>query len=59
MKEQTSVFDSSFNGIPRSEMYRAQVTPDIYPNEKPMLIHQWSEQDREMYCGGIYHNQEA
>jgi hypothetical protein len=44
--------DSLFNGMPGSEFYRAQLFPELFPNEKQMLIHNWSEQDREMYCGG-------
>lgn len=49
-----TIFDATFNGMPRSEMYRAQVTPELFPHEKPMLIHQWDKQDQEMYCGGEY-----
>lgn len=41
-------------GLERAEMYRAAVFPDLYPNEKPMLIEQWSADDRAMYCGGVY-----
>lgn len=48
------LFDGAFNGSPRSEMYRAQVTPDLFPDEKPMLIDNWPAQDREEYCGGEY-----
>lgn len=47
----TNIFDSGFNGA-RSEMYRAQVHPDMFPDEKPMRIENWSQQDREMYVGG-------
>lgn len=49
-----SIFDSSFNGMPRSEMYRALIFPDLFPHEKPMLIEGWTLQDRQEYCGGIY-----
>lgn len=49
-----SVFDGSFNGAARSEMYRAQVAPELFPHEKPMLIDNWPAEDREMYCGGEY-----
>lgn len=49
-----NLFDSTFNGMPGSEMYRAQVVPDLYPHEKPMLIQNWPEQDQEMFCGGEY-----
>jgi hypothetical protein len=43
--------DSQFNGMGRSELYRAQVFPELFPHEKPMLIEQWSVEEREMYCG--------
>ena len=46
-----SIMDSLFNGMGASEFYRAQLLPDLFPHEKPMLIHNWSQQDREMYCG--------
>lgn len=45
--------DSLFNGMGGSEMYRSQVVPDLFPYS-PMLIDNWTAQDREMYCGGIY-----
>lgn len=46
-----SVLDGGMLGD-RSEFYQAQVFPDLFPNEKPMLIDNWSQEDREMYCGG-------
>jgi len=46
-----NIMDGLFNGMAASEFYRAQVFPELYPHEKPMLIQNWSEQDREMYCG--------
>ncbi|MDP7733681.1 hypothetical protein [Mycobacterium paragordonae] len=49
-----NVFDGSFNGAPRSEMYRAQVTPELFPHEKPMLVENWPAEDLEAYCGGEY-----
>lgn len=48
-----SLFDAGFNGA-RSEMYRAEVTPDLFPHERPMLLQNWSEDDLEMYVGGIF-----
>ncbi|AEJ94555.1 hypothetical protein PBI_ACHEBE_49 [Mycobacterium phage Achebe] len=48
------IFDGMFNGDDRTSMYRAQVFPELYPDEKPMLIHNWPAEDREMYCGGEY-----
>lgn len=49
-----NVFDSTFNGMGGSEFYRALITPDLFPHEKPMLIDNWPAQDREAYCGGEY-----
>lgn len=49
-----NIFDPEFNGMPHSEMYRALITPELFPHEKPMLIENWDEQDRAMYCGGEY-----
>ncbi|AGK87526.1 sigma-K factor [Mycobacterium phage HINdeR] len=46
-----SVLDGGMLGD-RSELYQAEVFPDLFPNEKPMLIENWSQEDREMYCGG-------
>ena len=48
------VFDPGFNTQDRADMYRAAVFPDLYPDEKPMQIHNWSAQDREEYCGGQF-----
>ncbi len=53
-KSYMSLTDNFFNGGHRSEMYRAQVAPELFPNEKPMLIENWSAEDREMYCGGNF-----
>lgn len=46
-----NIMDSIFNGMGGSEMYRAQVFPELYPRERPMLIDNWSKLDRIMYCG--------
>lgn len=48
------IFDKLFNGMPGSEVYRACLVPDLFPNAKPMLLHNWPQQDLEMYCGGEY-----
>ncbi|QHB38081.1 sigma-K factor [Mycobacterium phage Noelle] len=48
------IFDGMFNGDDGMAMYRAQVFPELYPDEKPMLIENWSAEDRELYCGGEY-----
>jgi hypothetical protein len=45
-----NIMDGLFNGMSASEFYRAQVFPELFPHEKPMLINNWSQDDREMYC---------
>lgn len=49
-----NIMDSAYNGMPGSELYRAQVFPELYPHQKQMDISKWSAEDREMYCGGEY-----
>lgn len=44
--------DVEFNGMPGSEMYRAEVFPELFPHQKRMKTEQWSAEDREMFCGG-------
>lgn len=46
-----NIMDAAFNGMPGSEFYRAQVFPELYPHEKTMLVENWSQDDRDMYCG--------
>ncbi len=49
-----NIMDGTFNGMGGSEFYRAQIFPELFPHEKPMLIDNWPLQDRQMFCGGIY-----
>ena len=49
-----NIFDDQFNGMPASEMYRAQLVPDVFPHQKLMLLENWSKQDLEMFVGGEY-----
>lgn len=49
-----NIFDSTFNGMPGSEMYRAEMFPELFPHQQPMLLHNWSKDDLEMYVGGSY-----
>jgi len=49
-----NILDGTFNGMPRSELYRSQVFPDLFPHERPMMVNNWSVEDREMFCGGEY-----
>lgn len=46
------IFDGEFNGAARSEMYRSQIVPDLFPHEAPMLLENWTQEDLEMYVGG-------
>jgi hypothetical protein len=46
-----NIMDSLFNGMGGSELYRAALFPELFPHQPPMLIHNWSDLDREMYCG--------
>jgi hypothetical protein len=49
-----NIMDQIFNRMGRSEMYRGEVFPELFPHQKRMLIELWSVEDREMYCGGMY-----
>lgn len=46
-----NIFDSEFNGE-HSEMYRAEVIPDLFPHAKRMLLENWCVEDLQMFCGG-------
>jgi len=35
-------------------MYRAEMFPELFPHQQPMLLHNWSKDDLEMYVGGSY-----
>jgi hypothetical protein len=43
--------DSIFNHMPGSEFYRAQVFPELFPHEKPMLVDNWPLEDQIMWTG--------
>ena len=49
-----NIFDKVFNGMAGSELYRAEVIPDLYPGQKHMLLENWTQQDLEMFVGGEY-----
>lgn len=49
-----NIFDAQFNGMGRSEMYRALIVPEVFPHEKPMLVENWHPEDLEAYCGGHF-----
>ncbi|QIS05897.1 hypothetical protein F5X71_29525 [Nocardia brasiliensis] len=45
------ILDPELNGNGSIEMYRGWVHPDIYFDQKPALLDNWSDDDIEMYCG--------
>ena len=49
-----NLLDPIFNGMPRSEMYRSHVFPELFPHEPKMQIHNWPLDDLEMYVGGEF-----
>ncbi|BBX09448.1 hypothetical protein [Mycolicibacterium aichiense] len=49
-----TLFDGEFNGMAGSEMYRAEVFPELFPHQPPMLLENWSQDDLEMYVGGCF-----
>lgn len=46
--------DPEFNGMPASEMYRAQLLPELFPHQPSMRLENWSQDDLEMYVGGAF-----
>ena len=46
------MLDSTFNGMPGSELYRAQIFPELWPHEKRMMLENWSDDDIDMYVKG-------
>ena len=50
-----NIMDTIFNHMPRSEFYRSQVFPELFPHEKPMLVDQWPAEDQLMWCGRVAH----
>ncbi|ABE67373.1 hypothetical protein PBI_CHE12_54 [Mycobacterium phage Che12] len=49
-----NLLDPTFNGMPGSEMYRAEVFPELFPHQKPMRLENWSQDDLELYVGGAF-----
>ena len=46
-----NIMDPLFNGMGRIAMYRAQLVPDLFPNQRPFRVENWTDEEREMYCG--------
>ena len=49
-----NIFDGEFSSVTRVDMYRAAVTPELYPDERPMRLDNWCDEDRAAFCGGQY-----
>ncbi len=49
-----NLIDPTFNGMPASEMYRAQVFPELWPHQREMMLDNWPIEDLEMYVGGQF-----
>jgi hypothetical protein len=43
------IFDGLLSGMPRLNMYRAQVYPELYPCERPMLLDNWPEPEQDVF----------
>lgn len=52
--DRDTLFDGMFSDIERASMYKAQVFPELFPEEKPMMLHNWPAEDLEAYVGGEY-----
>jgi hypothetical protein len=50
-----SLFDSGFAGIARAAMYQEWTAPGINPDERQPVLQNWSDEDKEAFCG-IYKN---
>lgn len=48
-----NIMDPDFNG-PGSELYRAELFPDLFPHTPTMRLENWAQQDLEMYVGGMF-----
>ncbi|AKF14221.1 hypothetical protein SEA_LUCHADOR_57 [Mycobacterium phage Luchador] len=48
----TNIMDPVFNGMPGSEMYRAEVFPELFPHQPRMRLENWSPEERAPLVGG-------
>lgn len=46
-----NIFDGALNGGGRTTMYRSWVFPDVYPDERPAMTQNWSDEEKEAFCG--------
>lgn len=49
-----NIMDMFFNGAGRSEMYRAQVFPELFKHQPAMRLENWSWDELVAFCGGDY-----
>lgn len=49
-----NLFDEMFNGMGGNELYRAELTPELFPHQKLMMLDNWPLEDLEMYVGGQF-----
>jgi hypothetical protein len=49
-----NIFDPEFSSIARSDLYRSFALPELFPEERPPRLANWSAEDREMWCGGEF-----
>jgi hypothetical protein len=52
--DRDTLFDGMFSDIERAAMYKAQVFPELFPDERPFLLQNWPAEDLEAYCGGEF-----
>lgn len=45
------LFSGALNSSARIDMYRSWLYPELYPDERPAVLHNWTAEDKEMYCG--------
>ncbi|AXH48824.1 hypothetical protein SEA_STEAMY_49 [Mycobacterium phage Steamy] len=48
-----NIMDPTFNGMPGSETYRAEVFPELFPHAPRMRLENWPQEDLEG-CGGVF-----
>lgn len=46
-----TIFDTQFFDMPRLNMYKSWVFPELYPHEPEARLENWHADDLEAYCG--------
>lgn len=47
----TDLFSGALNSAARIDMYRSWIYQDLYPDERPAVLQNWTEDDKKEYCG--------